>query len=166
MARIYRIYSFISLIIFLFPLLNYSQVIDGGRGRLCLTLQEGIAGTFGTSLEFPKLSPDYALGSLFGEFGMNYSTVDSTNLDKREFFVLTGLQLWVFPSPKFYNEIRISFNAVDLIKQEQTIGWILEAGILIPLSGRFWVTFDYGIGTAFSINRNSHTQFSIGFIYK
>ena len=169
MSKNYRIYLFVPLIILLFPVFGHCQIIDGGRGKTAYCISEkSFSLTFGTSLEFHKFSPDKTLLSLFGEIGMNFSVEDSMYFDeKNEYLGLIGCQLWLFLHSKFYTEIRASLNVIDLLfRENQKIGWVLEGGILIPFSDRFWLTFNVGIGTAFSIDKNSEIYFSSGIIDK
>lgn len=147
--------------IVLLPSAGYCPVRDGGRVTFRINNETSINATIGGSLEFPEIFPDYALLSLFGETGV--SIYEDSNRDP-EFLGLVGLNLWFFPYMKLFPEVRVLLNIVDFFKTNQKVGWAIEGGTIIPVTDRFWLTFNLGRGTAFSISRNAQSHFSVGTI--
>ena len=165
MSKSYR--NFLCSIAFILLLSNfiYSQVIDGGRGRICFAPGESIAGTFGTSFEFHEFPQHKVCWSVLGETGVNSHIGDSLNLNETlEIIALVGTQLWINLQNKFYTEIRLSFDVIDLFEQDKTIGLLGECGMVIPFSERFWFTANLGFGTVFSRDNGINMHTSIGII--
>jgi hypothetical protein len=165
MSKSYRNFFYVFAYILLLSNFIYSQVIDGGRGRVCFTPGESIAGTFGTSFEFHEFPQHMFCWSVLGEAGVNSYIEDSLNLNKTlEILVLVGTQLWIKFHNKSYTEVRLSFNAPDLFEQKKTLGLLGEGGILITFSERFWFTLNLGFGTVFSYDNGINAHISIGII--